>query len=251
MPILPLIILLTMTASMAQASHSFGGLDMCALYPEVMPPGMPPDQLPKTKSPAAALLQTYCNQCHELPGPGRHTAEEWPAVFKSMMTLMEVGNRFGGLMGHIKLPDASQQAQLLDYLQSNSLKAITSNPVGLGAVAFKGYCSSCHALPDPAQHTASEWSEVLKRMQRNMQIMKYRPPSSDSLIQIQLFLQNDQYEPSIVSTTTVHPVIDQLNTENTHYLKSSLALGPFLLLSIIGLLRWYLSQKQIRNMGAE
>jgi hypothetical protein len=29
-------------------------------------------------------------------------------------------------------------------------------------------CSQCHALPDPAQHTAREWPAVVKRMEEHM-----------------------------------------------------------------------------------
>lgn len=248
MRILPLIILLCgMTPTLAYASHSFGGLDMCALYPEVMPPGMPLDQLPDANSSGANLLQTYCNQCHELPGPGRHTAEEWPSVFKHMVSLMEVNNKFGGLLGNIKSPDADEQAQLLNYLRNNSLKPLSSKPIGLGTTAFEHYCNDCHALPDPTQHTASEWSDVLKRMQRNMQVMQYSPPSADNLMQIHLFLQTGQYTQDIASTNSQDPEIGVLNSTRKHYVESSMALGPFLLLAIIGLLRWYVSYKQHRQ----
>lgn len=50
----------------------------------------------------------------------------------------------------------------------------TDNPAGLDAPAREGYdltrryCSQCHAVPDPKQHTAAEWSGVMKRMQRYM-----------------------------------------------------------------------------------
>jgi len=244
----PLIILLALTVmapAMTQASHSFGGLDMCALYPEVMPPGMPLDQLPQASSQGAAVLQTYYNQCHMLPGPGRHTAEEWPAVFKRMGTLMDVSNRFSGLLGNIKLPDATEQAQLLAYLQANSLRAMTTKPTGLGAAAYENYCTGCHALPDPAQHTPSEWSDVLHRMQRNMQIMQFKAPSADNLMQIQLYLHSAQPVASSL------PLIRQQRATQTHFLESSLALGAFLLLALIGLVRWIISQKQHHPGGAK
>lgn len=245
LPLIMLLAITTMAPAITQASHSFGGLDMCALYPEVMPPGMPLDQLPQAKSQGAAVLQNYCSQCHMLPGPGRHTADEWPAVFKRMVTLMDVSNRFSGLLGNIKVPDATEQAQLLAYLQNNSLKAMTTKPAGLGAASYETYCTGCHALPDPAQHTASEWSDVLHRMQRNMQIMRFKPPSADNLMQIQLYLHSAQPVASSV------PLIRQQPTPKQHYFESSLALGPFLLLALIGLVRWIISQKRHRLSGAE
>lgn len=247
---LSLMLLLCLSATLAQASHSLGGLDMCALYPQVMPPGMQVDQLPQAESQGAALLKTYCNQCHELPGPGRHTADEWPAVFERMVTLMDVGNRFSGLLGHIKTPGALQQQQLLDYLQSNSLRAMATKPAGVGAAAFTRYCGDCHALPDPAQHSASEWTEVLKRMQRNMQVMQYDAPSADNLVQIQLFLQTAQGVHQGTASDDLHAVISQRVSPTGHYLQSSLALGPFVLLVSIGLLRWYRRQQRQHNRGA-
>jgi cytochrome c5 len=241
---LPLIFLLIL-ALPVQASHSFGGLDMCALYPEIMPPGMPLDQLPQARSQGATVLQNYCTQCHMLPGPGRHTADEWPAVFKRMVMLMDVSNRFSGLLGNINVPDAAEQAQLLAYLQANSLKAMATKPAGLGAAAYENYCTGCHALPDPAQHTTSEWSDVLHRMQRNMQIMQFKAPSADNLMQIQLYLHSAQPVASSL------PLIRQQRAAQTHYFESSLALGPFLLLVIIGLVRWIISQKRHRLSGTE
>ena len=68
-------LVLLMGSSSVFASHSFGGMDLCALYPEVMPPGLTPDQLPDAGGPGAVLMQGYCTQCHALPGPGRHSAE--------------------------------------------------------------------------------------------------------------------------------------------------------------------------------
>ncbi len=232
---LSLIMLLSMTATAAQASHSFGGLDMCALYPEVMPPGMPLAQLPEAESAGALALQNYCTQCHELPGPGRHTLEEWPEVLERMNTLMAVANRFGSLLGNVKKPTPAEYRQLVDYLNRNSLHPLNTTPEGLGASTFTQHCSACHALPDPAQHSVSEWSEVIKRMQRNMQIMRYDAPSRDSLIQIQLYLQTGHAsgtalaEPRLAPAPTVH---------NSWFKSIALALGPFLLLVFIGLLRW-------------
>jgi cytochrome c5 len=45
---------------------------------DVLPPGMDPALLPEPKSEGARLLTGYCNQCHNLPGPGMHIAAEWP-----------------------------------------------------------------------------------------------------------------------------------------------------------------------------
>lgn len=246
-----LIMLLSMTATAAQASHSFGGLDMCALYPEVMPPGMPLAQLPEAASDGALALQNYCTQCHELPGPGRHTRDEWPEVLERMNTLMAVANRFGGLLGNVKIPAPAEYRQLVDYLDRHSLQPLNTQPEGLGANAFAQHCSACHALPDPAQHSVSEWSAVIKRMQRNMQIMRYDAPSADSLMQIQLYLQTGQtgHAPGAAFT---EPRLTPAPTEHSSRFKSiALALGPFLLLVFIGLLRWRIGHNKKHRTGAK
>ncbi len=225
------------------ASHSFGGLDMCALYPEVMPPGLPVEQLPDINSQPAQLMQTYCTQCHELPGPGRHTAEEWPSVLQRMLTLMDVANRFGGLLGKIKNPSNEERQQLQLYLSRYALKPLQQTPAGLGARAFNNHCSACHATPDPSQYNHDEWPVLLKRMQRNMTVMKYTPPSAEVMLQIQHYLQSNMTNDSITLTTIEKSkAVNKIRQAKVAmlYPESWLALGPFLLLVIIGFGRWWL-----------
>ena len=44
----------------------------------------PPD------TPGLALFQKTCSQCHALPDPGLHTADEWPGVVERMQKNMEI-----------------------------------------------------------------------------------------------------------------------------------------------------------------
>ena len=237
-------------SSVAFASHNFGGLDMCALYPEVMPPGLPAEQLPDKNSPAAQLMQTYCTQCHELPGPGRHTTSEWPLVLDRMMTLMDVANRFGGLLGNIKNPTTDEHAQLQQYLTQYALKPLQHKPDGMGARAFENHCSACHALPDPLQYKNTNWPELIKRMQRNMTVMQYTPPSSEVMLQIQHYLQLanalNSHPLKITDTSSVAEQ-NQKNKSSSIHLESWLALGPFLLLVVVGLVRWWISSHKKNN----
>jgi len=229
----------------ALANHSFGGLDMCALYPEVMPPGLSRQQLPEPDTTGADLMVNYCTQCHELPGPGRHTASEWPMVLNNMFILMDVANQFGGLMGNIKAPNQTQRAQLQTYLEKHALKQITHTPTGTGANAYQQHCGSCHQLPDPAAYSPAQWQQIIKRMQRNMTIMKYPLPADNIMVQIQLFvlqnnttnLVNADIKPASVNETKTHVAKNQLLSTG-----SLLALGPFVLLVITGLVRWWRSQ---------
>ena len=240
-----LTLVLLLGSSAVMASHSFGGLDLCALYPEVMPPGLMPEQLPDAGGPGAVLMQDYCTQCHALPGPGRHSAEEWPQVLERMLVLMDVADRFGGLLGNVKTPAADERDLLRRYLVLHALKPMAGTPQGVGASAFESHCSACHVLPDPGQHSLEAWPAVLKRMQRNMTVMKYAPPSRELMVQIQYFLgQNLPAEFDTVPAGTA-PVLSGstgdsgFNARDVFDSGRWMALGPFLLLVFIGLARWW------------
>ena len=229
----------------ALASHSYGGLDLCALYPEVMPPGLEPKDLPQPESQGAGLLQTYCSQCHALPGPGRHTADEWQAVLDKMILLMDVASRFGGLMGTVKVPSAGEGEVLRTYLTNNALQAMQGEPNGLGAAVFSSHCGSCHALPDAGQHSLQEWPAVLKRMQRNMSVMEYSPPSQELMVQIQFYLQQSLPSELDPMPAGIDPV-SSASAGGSRFIANDffdsrrwMALGPFLLLVLVGLARWW------------
>ena len=255
LPVLLLPILL-MHSPLVSASHNFGGLDMCALYPEVMPPGLKLEQLPDAGGQSALLLQNYCTQCHELPGPGRHTAEEWPQVLERMLVIMDVSDRFGGLLGNVKTPSRNEREQLRSYLVLHALKPLVQIPQGAGAIAFENHCSACHALPDPAQYDV-DWSDLIKRMQRNMQVMKYLPPTADSMMQIQLYLQNNSADDNNHISAGNHKS-DQLNLnmagDSVRFKNKKLNAGSWLSLSVffllvfIGVFRWWYGHQHTRHI---
>jgi len=241
--LLTLVLLIGNSAVMA--SHSYGGLDLCALYPEVMPPGLMPERLPDAGGPGAVLMQGYCSQCHALPGPGRHSAAEWPQVLDRMLVLMDVADRFDGLLGNVKTPAPDERDQLRRYLISHAIKPMAGTPQGAGAGAFESHCSACHVLPDPGQHSLAEWPAVLKRMQHNMVVMNYAPPARELMLQIQYFLQQDlQADPDTVPAGMA-PVLSGspgdsgLSARGVFERGRWMALGPFLLLVFIGLGRWW------------
>ncbi|HYD57137.1 MAG TPA: hypothetical protein VEB41_09540 [Burkholderiales bacterium] len=55
-----------------------------------------PALYPDLQSPAGEAFRLACNQCHVLPDPKRHTAEEWPGVVARMQKNMEWMNRVVG-----------------------------------------------------------------------------------------------------------------------------------------------------------
>lgn len=160
-----------------------------------LPPGMDPKALPEPQSRGAQLLAHYCTQCHDLPGPGMHTAAEWPPVLERMngrMQMMVNGMMGGNTMG-IEAPSGAELQTLTAYLQAHAQipMDITKYP-DLSAPdgkVFSTVCRQCHALPDPTQHTAREWSAVVMRMKKNMSIMKKNVPDEIATQQIVGFLQ--------------------------------------------------------------
>ena len=172
-----------------------------------------------------------------------------------MLMVMDVAEKFGGLLGKVKAPAADEREQLRSYLLAHALKPMTERPQGAGASTFENHCSACHALPDPARYKYIDWSVVIKRMQHNMQVMKYSPPSAENMMQIQLFLQrNDTVDNAEQDIATNHLTLnmtgDSVNFKARELSSGSwLSLGLFALLAFIGLLRWWNSHQKIIHPG--
>ena len=117
----------------AAASHGWAGFDLCEVHKDTLPPGFTVESLPDPHSPGAQLLNQYCTQCHNLPGPDRHTAAEWREVTSKMFALMDVSHRFGGLMGKVDILPMAQQEVLLIYLERYaSQSAVSKKPADSG-----------------------------------------------------------------------------------------------------------------------
>jgi len=97
------------------------------------------------------------------------------------------------MMMHIEAPDDNELQILTAYLETNAQQTIelknlagADTPEGL---AFQKTCSQCHALPDPVQHTRTEWPAVIKRMRKNMTSMGKPLPDQATTDKILSFLQ--------------------------------------------------------------
>ncbi|HEC20252.1 MAG TPA: hypothetical protein ENI97_13045 [Gammaproteobacteria bacterium] len=156
-----------------------------------MPQGINPGQLPDPDSEGARLLGQYCSQCHGVPGPGMHTASEWPTVVARMNRRMQM-MRGGRMMIRIEAPDDNELGILRAYLEKNGQRAVDmSKLVGAdtpGGLTFQKTCAQCHALPDPAQHTRNEWPAVIERMRTNMTAMGNQLPDQAATEGILSFL---------------------------------------------------------------
>jgi cytochrome c2 len=163
-----------------------------------LPPGIEANDLPDAQSKGAQLLTLYCAQCHELPAPAMHAAEQWPAVVDRMNQRMQMMSG-RGMMHTLSVPSNSELQTLVIYLQKHAQRAIDktqykdlATPAGH---AFESTCSQCHALPDPKQHTANEWPDVIQRMTQNMKLMDKTIPNRETLKSIIEWLQGHAIEP--------------------------------------------------------
>jgi cytochrome c5 len=161
---------------------------------DVLPPGIDPKLLPDPGARGARLLERYCTQCHNLPGPGMHTAAEWPAVVQRMNGRMQMmrGGMMGGARMQVHAPSAAELGMLIEYLQEHAQKPLRASYPDLDSPAgraFRATCAQCHALPDPEQHSAQEWPSVVGRMQRNMAVMGKPAPQDATIREIVGFLE--------------------------------------------------------------
>ncbi len=162
---------------------------------DILPPGIDSELLPDPGSPGARLLRQYCTQCHNLPGPGMHTAAEWPAVVDRMDRREQMMS--GGMMD-VHAPTAAELEILVTYLEEHAQRPLAASYPDLDSPAgraFRATCAQCHALPDPAQHTAEKWPGVVGRMQRNMSIMGKPVPDEMTIREIVGFLQHHARTP--------------------------------------------------------
>ncbi len=161
---------------------------------DMLPPPMDPALLPDPDSDGAKLLQQFCTQCHNLPGPGLHTAAEWPAVVERMNRRMRMMGRHSMMMmGGIETPTERELATIRDYLESHAQKPLTTRLLAdlqnKGGKAFGAFCSQCHVLPDPGWHTSAEWPAVVERMMEYMARMGKLVPDEETVRDIVDFLQ--------------------------------------------------------------
>ena len=167
------------------------------------PSSFVPENLPERGARGAALLQAYCIQCHWVPAPQMHTADEWPILVRRMrMRASTLRARMGGphtseMLGQIllsgmastELPSLEDTDSLVAYLQRNALPAATAEPdTTAGGRLFVQACRTCHELPSPTAHTANEWAGVVARMRGNMLAMDVPQIDDEQYRQIVAYL---------------------------------------------------------------
>ena len=164
----------------------------------MLPPGVKPQDLPEPESRGATLMSTYCSQCHNLPSPQMHTAEDWSRVVGRMLMRERMMTGMRGMMMQVKAPTPQDEEVLLQYLKTHAMHALSPMavpaPDSPGAALFQQTCAQCHALPEPKQHIASEWTAVVKRMRQNMKSMGRREITDQEAWDITAYLERHSSE---------------------------------------------------------
>jgi hypothetical protein len=172
-----------------------------------LPTGVAATELPDSTSVGALLTANYCSQCHGIPNPAMHSAEDWGSTVRRMIQRMERSSHMGNMMGGRRargmpmgmagasVPDQQARREILSYLQRHALQTLgetelpdASNP---GAATLSLICAQCHALPDPRQHTREEWPAVVERMRRHMRDLNVGDISDGDAQQILGYLQQN------------------------------------------------------------
>lgn len=75
---------------------------------------LPPGKVPSPDTQGAALFREACSRCHGLPDPSAHTAGQWPAVVKRMLSYMESSG--------MTPPSGKQEKEILGYLEGQAAR---------------------------------------------------------------------------------------------------------------------------------
>lgn len=130
----------------------------------VIPFGLTADQLPDPQSKGAALLASYCSQCHNLPSPKMHSTGDWSMRFEKMM---DHALLLAGASSNVKIPADKEKKEIVSYLEKNGFRGLPANsPLRGEPQVFNiiWHCSVCHDVPDPDQFPAKEWGKIVDRM---------------------------------------------------------------------------------------
>ena len=172
--------------------------------------GLPPREftgadLPESGSRGAGLVQVYCIQCHWLPTPSMHSADDWEIILPRMyLRAQQLQNRLGGplttgMVGDIVMsgyesaavPSEADADTLLAYMQRYGLQ--TAEPAdlspGAGRDLFVEKCSTCHATPAPGAHTVQGWERLVNQMQEYMRLMDLEPLTAQELDLVTAYLR--------------------------------------------------------------
>ncbi len=197
-PVAIVVALAALSASAAETLPSPAQLDALAresrtrwlatphgqMLERLLPVRLAPSSLPHAESRDARLTALYCVQCHALPSPSMHDASRWPRVVARMLPRMQGRGNLGPTMqalmrgpgaAPLAAPTSRQAERIVAYLQRHAFRPLDVQAPEVAQALrsdagrmFEQACSQCHALPDPGQHRAAQWPDVVQRMQGYM-----------------------------------------------------------------------------------
>lgn len=154
-------------------------------------PTIAPEDLPDSDSQGARLMSKYCNQCHNLPGPGMHTLREWSKIYWVMYwRMIQTKKNYS----NFEAPDYNDGKIMFAYLSQNALKEIRFGDINTskeGGVEFQSICTQCHQPPAPTQHRKKDWRGVVNRMKGHMASMGKHILTSDEANRIVHYLKSE------------------------------------------------------------
>lgn len=68
------------------------------------------------------LLITVCVQCHDVPSPEAHTAQEWPAVVSEMLQQLDAKQRANPSAQKWIIPTKDEKEKIIAYLSEYAKK---------------------------------------------------------------------------------------------------------------------------------
>ncbi len=96
---------------------------MRGMMAEMLPSGIRPEDLPDRDSSGARLVARFCSQCHDIPSPALHTAQEWPQTASRMFSRMSMMSGMPMMRGTgMEAPSTAQQKEIVEYLSRNARK---------------------------------------------------------------------------------------------------------------------------------
>ena len=193
------------TAPMSAASRMMGDGKMCSMMGRMPKTGVDPENLPDAGSGGAKTYARFCSQCHPLPSPKRNSAKDWRALVERMDSRMRMMSHMGGGMmgmmkrmmgrGRVEAMTAEEKDEVIGYLERHALKTLDKSKVtSLNTPEYRTFekiCSQCHEPPDPAVHTKSEWPQVVRKMEKNIDEAGVKTPSPEEKELILEFLRRN------------------------------------------------------------
>ena len=108
-----------MTGNMVEQTKE----NMPRTEPNLFSLGSKPKNPPARNSQGGKLFARFCKQCHTLPSPSAHNAEEWPTVANRMFRMMD---DMAGHTRNIAIPSLADQEEIIEYLKAQSSGPLSS-----------------------------------------------------------------------------------------------------------------------------